>query len=208
MGSSKGGASNTQIEASQSKLADQLTSLYSQQEGQSSQLFNLAFPGMQQSENFYSALASGSPDLISKVIAPAAQQLQQQSAGAKQQIMSSAPAGGEKNLALEQVNVNQGAQLGALASQGYTGSFNALAEMGGRGVGLSQSGAQTAISAANSANSTYSNLWQEHTQDKGATMSMFGGLGSSAMSGIGAGLGAAAGGSGGMASLAAGLMAF
>ena len=171
---SKGASIPANVATSQANLADQLTSLMGQQEGQSSQLFNLAFPGMQQSENFYSALASGSPDLISKVIAPAAQQLQEKSAGAKQQIMSSAPAGGEKNLALENVDVAQGAQLGSLASQGYTGSFNALAQLGGQGVGLGQGAASTAISAGNAAGQDYGSLVNAQVQQKGASLGAIG----------------------------------
>jgi hypothetical protein len=186
-GGDKGGGTNKQLEDSQAGLATKLTSLLGQQEGNSQQLFNLAFPGMQQSENFYSALASGSPDLLAKVTAPAAQQINQAATGAKQNIMQNAPAGGEKNLALENVNVSQGDQLGKLASQGYTGSFNALAQMGQGGVSQSQSAANTAISAGSAAGSQYSNLVNEHIQQKGASLGAFGGL-----AGDAAGLGMAA----------------
>lgn len=170
MGGGKGGGTNEQLENSQAGVANQLTSLLGQQEGQSNQLFNLAFPGMQQADNFYSALASGSPNLLASVTAPAAQQVQQATAGAKQNILSTAPAGGERNLAIQQADVNQGAQVGALASQGYTGSFNALGQLGGQGIGLGQGAAGTAISAGSQANSAYSGLINEHMQQKGATL--------------------------------------
>lgn len=176
-GGGKGGSSgptNSQLETSQVGLADQLTSILKQQGGESQQLFNLAFPGMQQSEQFYSALASGSPDLIAKVTAPAAQQVQAASTGAKKNILQTSPAGGERNLALEQVDVNQGAQLGALASQGYTGSFNALSSMGQSGVGLGQGAAGTAISAGGAAGQGYGNVIQEKIQQKGATLGAVG----------------------------------
>ena len=175
-GGDKGGGSIAANEDAQAGLAKQLTSLLGQQSGESSQLFNLAFPGMQTSQNFYEALASGSPDLISKVIAPAAQQVSQQATGAKQNIMADAPAGGEKNLALENVNVSQGDQLGKLASQGYTGSFNALAQLGSGGVSQSQSAASTAISAGSAAGSQYQNLVNEHIAQKGTSLGAFGGL--------------------------------
>lgn len=207
-GGGKGGPNNQQLENSQAGLANQLTSLLQQQGGESQQLFNLAFPGMQQATDFYQSLASGDPGKIAQVIAPAAQQITQATAGAKQNIIQNAPAGGEKNLAIEQTSVNQGAQIGSLASQGYTGSFNALAQLGGQGVGLGQGAANTAISAGNSANSAYSGLIQEHMQQKGATLGTFGALGGDVASGLGGGLGASAGGAGAKGSAAAGLLAF
>jgi hypothetical protein len=174
-GSGKGGTpTNATAENAQAGLATQLTSLLGVEQNQSSQLFNLAFPGMQQSTDFYQALASGNPDLISKVIAPATQQVQQASAGAKQNILSTSPAGGERNLALEQVDVNQGAQVGSLASQGYTGAFNALAQLSGQGVGQSQGAANTAIGAGQAAGSQWSNIVNENVQQKGATLGAIG----------------------------------
>lgn len=175
-GGGKGSVSNATAEQGQAGLANQLTSLLSQEQGQSQQLFNLAFPAEQTSQNFYSALASGDPDLISKVLAPAAQQINQATAGAKQNIMQTAPAGGEKNLALENLNVDQEKQLGANASQGYTGSFNALAQMGSGGVSQSQGAASTAIGAGSAAGTQWSDIVKENTEEKGATMGAFGGL--------------------------------
>ena len=182
MGGGKGGGTTAQDENAQAGLATQLTGLLNQQQGESNQLFNLAFPGMQQAQDFYSALASGSPDLIAKVTAPAAQQVSQATAGAKQNIMQTTPAGGEKNLALENANVSQGAQLGALASQGYTGSFNALAQMGSGGVSQSQGAASTAINAGGAAGQQWGSLVNEHIQQKGADMGAFGGLAGDATS--------------------------
>ena len=208
MGGGKGGGSNKQLETSQAGLADQLTQLLKQQGGESQQLFNLAFPGMKTSTDFYTTLASGSPDLIAKLTAPAAQQISQASAGAKENILATTPSGGERNLALQEVDVNQGAQLGALASQGYTGSFNALASMGASGVGLGQGAANTAIGAGQAANSTYSNLISEHMQQKGSTLGTFGALGGDIAGGFGGGLAASAGGSGAKGATAAGLLAF
>lgn len=174
MGGGKGGGSNKQLENSQAGLADQLKSLLSQQQGESSQLFGLAFPGLETSQNFYEGLASGDPGKIAALIAPAAQQVTQAATGAKQNIIANAPAGGEKNLALEQVDVDRGAQVGSLASQGYTSAFSALAQLGGQGVGLGQGAASTAISAGSAAGSQYSNLINEHLQQKGATLGAVG----------------------------------
>lgn len=207
-GGQKGGGTNEQLENSQAGLANSLSGLLGQEQGQSNQLFNLAFPGMQQADKFYSALASGSPNLLASVTAPAAQQIQQATAGAKQNILNTAPAGGERNLAIEQADVSQGAQLGSVASQGYTSSFNALAGLGQSGVGQSQGAASMAISAGSAANNVDSGLIQEHMQQKGSSLGAFGSLGGDVSSGLGGGLGASAGGAGAKGSIAAGLGAF
>jgi hypothetical protein len=201
MSGGKGGApSNATAENAQAGLATQLTSLLGQEQGQSQQLFNLAFPGQAQAEQFYGALASGSPNLISAVTAPAAQQIQQATAGAKQNILNTAPAGGERNLAIQQADVNQGAQLGQLASQGYLGSFNALGQLGQSGIGQSQGAASTAISAGNAAGNQWGGIVNENNQSKGATLGAFGGLGS-ALGGLGGSVFGAAGEAGGFSRL-------
>ena len=179
-----GGMSNAAAENAQAGLATQLTSLMGQQQGQSQQLFNLAFPGMRQANQFYSALASGSPNLIAAATAPAAQQVNQATAGAKQNILLNSPAGGERNLALSEADVSQGAQLGQIASQGYLSAQNALAQMGGQGVGLGQGAAGTAISAGSSAGQDYSNIVNQNIQQKGAQLSAYGGLAGTASSGL------------------------
>ena len=192
-GGGKGGApSNPQLEQSQTTVNNQLAQMLGQQGQQSQQLFNLAFPGMQQADQFYGALASGSPNLLAAVTAPAAQQIQQQTAGAKENILRTAPAGGEKNLAIENADVAQGAQLGALASQGYTSSFNALASLGGHGVSLGQGAAGTAISAGSAASQGYGQTIQENIQQKGQTLGAIGGLGSDVASMFTFGFGTAA----------------
>lgn len=183
-GSSKGGVSNAAAENAQAGLATQLTSLMGQQQGQSQQLFNLAFPGMQQANQFYSALASGSPNLIAAATAPAAQQVNQATAGAKQNILLTSPAGGERNLALSEADVSQGAQLGQIASQGYLSAQNALAQMGGQGVGLGQGAAGAAISAGSSAGQEYSNIVNQNIAQKGAQLGAYGGLAGTAAGGL------------------------
>jgi hypothetical protein len=208
VGGGKSSESNTQLENAQVQDANSLTGLAEQQGANSQQLFNLAFPGMQQSEQFYSSLASGNPNLIASAIAPAAQQIQQQSAGAKQNILSTAPAGGERNLAIQQVDVNQGAQVGALASQGYTSAFPALAQLGGQGAGLAQGAAGQATSAYGQSSSALGSVVGENNQAKGQSLGTFGDLAGGVSSGIGGGLGASAGGASSKGAAAAGLLAF
>lgn len=176
MGGGKGSSdSNQTLENAQVQDANQLTALATQQAGNSQTLFNLGLPGLQTSENFYSSLASGDPDLISKIIAPASQQIQTATAGAKQNILNTAPAGGEKNLAIEQADVSQGAQIGNLASQGYTAAFPALAQLGGQNVNANISSAGAATSAFGGANNALSGVVGENIQQKGATLGAVGG---------------------------------
>ena len=163
------------------------------------QLFNLTFPGMSQAESFYGSLASGDPGKIAQAIAPAVSQITQATTSAKENILRNAPAGGEKNLALEQADVARGAEVGKLASSAYTGSFNALASLAGQGVGESISAAGTGISGLSAASSTLGNLgqlqmqaYQNQQQAKGSTLGSLASLGGSIFEGAGAagGLGA------------------
>jgi len=192
----KGAVSNTTAEQGQGQLAQSLSGLLTQEQDQSQELFNLAFPGTEQASNFYQALASGSPNLIAAASAPATQQITQASTGAKQNILNNAPSGGEKNLALESVDVNQGAQVGQVASQGYLSAQNALAGLGQSGVGQSQGAASTAISAGQAAGNQWSNIVQQNMQQKGASLGAFGGLAGDATSLGSAKIGASSAGKG------------
>lgn len=177
MGGGKGSSeSNTQLENSQVGVANQLTSLLGQQQQNSNTLFNLGLPGLQTAEDQAATLASGDPAAIARLISPQTQNISQATAGAKQNIINNAPAGGAKNLAIENADVSQGAQVGALATQGTNNAFNSLAQLGQSNVGQSTSSAGTAISAGNAASSTYGNVVGENIQQKGATLGAFGGL--------------------------------
>jgi hypothetical protein len=187
MGGSGKSAENTAMSGVQGD-ASQLSSLASQSAGQSQSLFNLAFPGMQQAESMQQTLASGDPYAIAQAVAPATQQVAQATQGAQQNIMQNAPDGGEKNLALEQSDVSQGAQVGNLASQGYLNSFNNLAQMGQSGVNASQGAMSNATGSLNSANSAFSSLGNMGAQEKGATLGAIGGLTGTGMSALSYGL--------------------
>jgi len=164
--------------------SDALTAIAQQQSANSQKLFNASFPGFGQAENFYQTLSTGDPYAIARATAPATQQIDLATAGAKQNIMNNAPAGGEKNLALEQADVNQGAQVGQTASSGYLNSFNALAQLAGQGVGQSTSSAGTAISGLSSANQGYNSVYQNATSGKGSQLGLLGGLAGSLSSGL------------------------
>ena len=172
----KGTAQDPALEASQVQNSTALTSLAQTQGANSNQLFQASFPGFQTAENAASVLSSGDPDAISKLIAPAAQQIQTATAGAKQNILNTAPAGGAKDLAIENADVQQGGQIGALASQGYNQSFNQLAQLAGQGGSQSNAAAGTAISGFNSSNSGLGSVVNENIAQKGATLGGFGSL--------------------------------
>lgn len=169
------------------------------QAANSNQLFQLAFPGVASAENFYGNLSTGDPYAIARAISPATQQISQATAGAKANIMNNLPAGGEKALALEQADVNQGAQVGQAATGSFLNSFNALGALGGQNIGQSISAAGTGISGLSSATSALSNLgnlqmeqYQIQQQAEGSTLGALSSLGSGMFEGAGlaGGLGA------------------
>ena len=165
MGSSSKGLSSS-VTAGEQANSNALVGIAQGQAANANQLFQMAFPGMQQSENFAQTLSTGDPYAIAKATAPATQQISQATAGAKQNIMNNAPAGGEKNLALEQADVQQGSQVGSVASQGYLNSFNTLAQLGGAGVGLSNSASSGATSAYGASSQTLGNLGNQQVRAK------------------------------------------
>ena len=166
---------------------DALVKIAQGQSSNAAQLFSSSFPGFQKAESFYSALSSGDPYAIMRALAPVATQADTAAGAAKANILNTGPAGGEKTLALEQVDVNRGAQVGEAATKGYTGSFNALASLAGQGVGESQSGAGLAISGLNSSSQTLSSLGglqmqsqQIEAEKKGNTLGALSSLGGDA----------------------------
>ena len=178
MGKSAGLSSDVQSGMLQNQNA--LVQLAQQQASRSGQLFNATFPGLQSAEQFYGSLASGSPYAISTATAPAVAQIAAATQGAKQNILNNAPAGGEKNLAIEQADVNQGAEVGKTATSAFLGAPNALASLAGQGVGESISSAGTAIGGYNSANNALGNLGNLQIQQKGAQLGALTSLGSDA----------------------------
>ena len=159
---------------------DALVKIAQSQAANSAQLYSAAFPGFQQAENFYGTLSTGDPYAIARAISPAVQQINQATAGAKANILNNAPAGGEKQLALEMADVNQGAQVGKAATGSFLNSFNALASLAGQGVGESTAAAGTGISGFNSANQGFANLGNLQIQQKGAQLGALSSLGQDA----------------------------
>lgn len=130
--------------------ADALTAIATSQNASANQLFSTAFPGYAQATQHAETLASGDPYALMRANAPAIAQIGAATTGAKQNILNSAPNGGEKNLALEQADVARGAQIGSLTTNSYNNAFNTLAGLGSQGIGLGQNASSQAISGFNS----------------------------------------------------------
>ena len=213
MGGGKGSPGpSPQVSSGLQNAENTLTQIAGQQAGNAEQLYQLTEPGLVQSENFYSTLASGDPGAIMRAIAPTAQAASEASSGAKSNIMANAPAGGEKNLALEETDVNRAKQIASTASGASIGANNALGQIAGQGIGESISSAGTAVGAESAGASALSSLGGLQLQGQQLQMEQKGqSLGSaSMMSGKGAGAGAAGGaagkGGGAAADAAKGLM--
>lgn len=186
-----------------------LVSIAQQQNKNSQQLYGATEPGLAEAESFYQSLASGDPGAIMRATAPAAQQINQATAGAKKNILENAPSGGEKNLALEMADVNKGAQIGGIASQSFLNAPNALSQLAGQGVGESISAAGTGISGLSAGSSSLASLGglqinnqQLKDQEKGSTLGALGSLGEAGAGAVGGALGGG-GWEGALAALAA-----
>ena len=176
----KGGGMSQEYQDAMASNSTALTQLAQQQGANSQKLFNESNPGFESAESFYTALSSGDPYAISRAIAPATEQVNQATAGAKQNILQSDPNGGEKNLALEQADVKQGNEIGKLGAGSYTGSFNALASLAGQGTGEGIQSAGTATNAYGASNQGFGQLGQLQIEQKGNSLGALSSLGSDA----------------------------
>jgi hypothetical protein len=160
------------------------TGQQSAQEG--STLFNLALPGLTQTEGYYGKLASGDPAALSRANAPAIQQITGQSNQAKQNIIADQPRGGERNLALEEADINKGAQISNLTTGSYLNAFPSLAGLGGQNVSQGTAATSTGLQGMNAAANQYGQLQQLNNEQK-STMLGF----ASSLAGAGATIAAA-----------------
>jgi hypothetical protein len=186
----------------------QLVNIATQQESNAQQLYSLTEPGLGTAESFAQSIASGDPTAIMKAIAPTAQAAGSAAAGAKQNIEANAPAGGEKNLALEMTDVNRAAQVSGTASNAALGAPTMLANLAGQGVSEGIQSAGVGVSGASAASQSAGQLGQLqvqgqeiNAQEKG---SQLGALGS--LAGAGAQLGSSAMTSGATSDLATAMM--
>lgn len=150
------------------------TGQQSAQEG--SKLFNLALPGLTQSEAYYGKLASGDPAALARANAPAIQQVTQQSNQAKKNIIQDNPRGGERGLALEQADINKGAQISNLTTGSYLNAFPSLASLGGQNVSQGNAATSTGLQGMNAAANQYGQLQQLQNEQKQTQLGFITGL--------------------------------
>lgn len=160
--------------------------LANKQDARAGQIFDLTMPGLKTSMGHYSDLASGDSNAIFKAVAPGVQAIDQQFDSQKKNISDNMPRGGSRDLAMAETDVSKAGSVGNMVNQSYEGSFAALANLAGKGVGLSISEVQNAISAFGGASNTAGNLANQQEAGKASMMGMIGSL-----AGDGATLGAA-----------------
>lgn len=129
-------------------------------------LFNMALPGLEQTTSYYGKLASGDPTALTRANAPAIQQITGQSNAAKKNILQDMPRGGERNLALEEADINKGAQISNLTTQSYTGAFPSLAQLGGQNVSQGTQATQVGQQGMNAAAGQYGQIQNMMNEQK------------------------------------------
>lgn len=162
--------SSSDAEKSQAGLADQMAASGKQSAAEGKTLFDLALPGLTQSESYYNKLASGDPNALARANAPAVGAITKSSDSAAKNIVQDNPRGGERNLALEENQINKGAQIGQLETGSYTNSFGSLASLGGQNVGQGTSATSAGLQGMNAAANQYGNIQQINAQNKSQTM--------------------------------------
>jgi hypothetical protein len=157
------------------------TGQQSAQEG--AQLFNLALPGLEKATSYYGKLSTGDPNALARANAPAIQQITGQTNAAKQNIMGDNPRGGERTLALEEADINKGAQISQLTTGSYLGSFPSLAQLGGQNVSQGTAATGTGLQGMNAAANQYGQLQQLSNEQKATQLGFI-----TSLAGAGAGL--------------------
>lgn len=138
-GGGKGkGPSASQINQ-QFGIENSLTDIAKNQAALGQQYAGIGLPALQNSSNYWNAILKGGPQ-AQQAVGPSAGLLGQQYAGAQQGILSSLPAGGERNLAMANLQAQKAQQVGQLYQGLQPTAAQALA---GIGTGAGQTGAAT-----------------------------------------------------------------
>ena len=164
------------LQDAQTQLAQTMSATGAQSAKEGSTLFNLALPGLQQSEAYYGKLASGDPNALERANAPAIASIDASSNAAKKNITQDMPRGGERNLALEEADISKGAQISNLTTGSYTSSFGSLAGLGGQNVSQGNAATATGLSGMNSAANQYGQLGQLQNEQKATQLGFVGSL--------------------------------
>lgn len=161
---------NASLQASQANLADMMASTGKQSAKEGTELFNLALPGLEKANSYYTKLASGDPNALATANAPAIQSITGQSNKQISEIMQNSPRGGARDLAISEADLSKGAGISNLTTQSYTGAFPSLASLGGQNVGQGTSATATGLSGMNSAANQYGNIQQINNEQKATEM--------------------------------------
>jgi hypothetical protein len=95
--------------------------------------------------------------------------------------MANTPAGGEKNLVIEQNIANQGSEIAKVTSGATTGAYSNLGALAGQGIGEGISSAQVANQSFNQLGTQQIEEQQIQAQEKGNVLGAMAGLGGDAM---------------------------
>jgi hypothetical protein len=174
------------LQNAQTNLANQMAATGQQSATEGSKLFNLALPGLQQSESYYGKLASGDPAALARANAPAIQQITGNSNAAAKNIVQDMPRGGERNLALEEGDLSKGSQISQLTTGSYTGSFGSLAGLGGQNVSQGTAATGTGLQGMNAAANQYGQLQQLNNEQKATQLGFISSLAGAGASAAGA----------------------
>jgi hypothetical protein len=129
-------------------------------------LFNLALPGLESATSYYGKLASGDPTALARANAPAIQQITGQTNAAKKNILQDMPRGGERNLALEEADINKGAQISQLTTGSYLSAFPSLAQLGGQNVSQGTQATGVGLQGMNASANQYGQLQNMMNEQK------------------------------------------
>lgn len=168
-------------------LAKQMQATGKTQTQEGSQLFNLALPGLEQSESYYGKLASGDPHALARANAPAIAGITKSTDAAKTSITQDSPRGGQQNLALEEADLSKGAQIGSLTTGSYAQAFPSLSSLGGQNVAQGTAATGVGLQGMQGAASQYSSLLNMNAESKASTLGFIGSLGGAAGEAAGGG---------------------
>lgn len=152
------------------------------QQAKSDQLYTMTEPGLQQTESFYSQLATGDPAKIQQATAPATEQIASSYNQEAKQLGTTMPRGGAKDLAVQEAEISKAGAIGSTKANAYLGSFPALASLAGEGIGMSTSEISQALSAFSGASSSNQSAATMSGAGKAQTLGFIGALGGDAAS--------------------------
>lgn len=135
-----------------SDAATQQLNIQKQQLAQSQQLITEGQSAFNPAKDYWTSLLQGG-QAAQVAVAPIAEQVQATSEAGQKNILNSLPAGGERNLALAQAKIQQGADVSRLYAGVQPTAAQNLAQLagiaGGQGVGIANTASPSTANATN-----------------------------------------------------------